>query len=94
MTILTVKALRKKHACPDQVNLFKIYFGDKVNITTKLCEKHKKYFDWYWAVTTLLIGAAYSVYYDYRYKGNSMHIAFAKAYNSPKNKDYRKELNS
>ena len=46
---ITVKMLKAKHACSDQVELFQSLFPKGVEPTKALCRKHAEKFNWDWA---------------------------------------------
>jgi len=60
--ILTFKTLKGLGACKDQLLRFKQLFGDKVNVTAELCNKHCDEFDWNWAAENLLPATAWAEY--------------------------------
>lgn len=62
MTI-SAKLLKDKHACPEQVRLFRKFFGDRsVTVSEALCLKHAKDFYWDWAAKNLLPAPAWEAY--------------------------------
>jgi len=61
--ILTFKTLKGLGACKDQLLRFKQLFGDKVNVTAELCNKHCNEFDWNWAAESLLHAPALTEYH-------------------------------
>ena len=64
--ILTLKTLKSKNACREQVVLFRQLFGDSVVVTPELCVKHKNDFDFAWAAKNLLSKTAHDKYYAER----------------------------
>jgi len=61
MTI-TLKDLRLKGACKDQVELFKKTFGKEVLLTKKLVLKHGSQFDLYWVAQNYFSDAHMATY--------------------------------
>jgi hypothetical protein len=57
--VLTLQQLVDLDACVDQVDLFRRTFGDSVDVTPDLCERHAAEFDWEWAAQKLLTASAY-----------------------------------
>ncbi len=62
MTILSLRTLKSKGACADQVALFKSTFGAQVDVTEALCEAHFDKFNWGWASRYLLTPDARAEY--------------------------------
>jgi hypothetical protein len=65
MTI-TLKMLRLKGACKDQVKLFKDTFGESVFVTRELCEKFASLFDFKWTALSFLSASAWVEYEEAR----------------------------
>jgi hypothetical protein len=62
MSKLHIKQLTDQHACADQVDLFRVLFGDSVGITEELCVSVADKFDFGWAAVHLLTKAARADY--------------------------------
>ena len=56
MTYLKLETLARLDACRDYRSKFEQLFGEGVEVTVELCEKHAGDFDWEWAVGKLLTG--------------------------------------
>ena len=63
MTI-TLKQLRLKDACSEQVELFKATFGEKVEVTMDNAVQYADKFDWQWAAEHLLPAPAEKAYWE------------------------------
>jgi hypothetical protein len=59
--IITLQQL--ENACIEQRNLFRILFGESVEVTEELSIYHADEFDWNWAADNLLSPKAQSKYY-------------------------------
>jgi hypothetical protein len=62
MTLITVKLLKSKGACAEQVNKFAALFPDGVEPTEALCFAHAQTFSWHWAAKKLLRAPARKAY--------------------------------
>ena len=63
MTI-TLKQLRLKGACSEQVELFKATFGESSEVTMDNAVKYADKFDWTWAAEHLLPAPAWKAYQE------------------------------
>ena len=63
MTI-TLKQLRLKDACSEQVELFKATFGEAVEVTMDNAVKYADKFNWTWAAEHLLPATAGKAYWE------------------------------
>ena len=59
---ITVKLLKSKGACAEQVDKFAALFPDGVEPTKALCFAHAQTFDWRWAAENLLPAPAREAY--------------------------------
>jgi hypothetical protein len=62
ITILTLQTLIEKGACANQVDLFRLKFGESVEVTEELCVSVAHDFDFGWAGRQLLSPAARRAY--------------------------------
>jgi hypothetical protein len=61
---VSVRLLRCKRACTEQVEKFKELFGAQtIDVTVELCVKHAQDFDWDWAADNLLPETLRAEYY-------------------------------
>ena len=60
--ILTLKTLKRKGACIDQLELFEATFGKSAEVTVELAVKHASQFNFGWAACNLLTAAALAEY--------------------------------
>ena len=59
---ITVKLLKAKGACAEQVAIFKTLFPNGVEPTEELCLAHAQTFGWDWAAANLLPALASKAY--------------------------------
>ena len=71
---ITVKLLKAKGACAEQVAIFKTLFPNGVEPTEALCLAHAQTFGWHWAAANLLPAPARKAY-------NEAFATAEKAYN-------------
>ncbi len=64
--IITLKQLKRLHACEGEVARFEKLFGKSVRITKKLCLEHAQDVDWGWTAGNLLKQEAWNVYHAAR----------------------------
>ena len=63
---ITAALLQEKDACEIQVRRFEDLFPNGAEITSELCVKHARDFDWSWAAKNLLSPDKYADYKDKR----------------------------
>jgi hypothetical protein len=62
MAVITIKQLKAKGACRNQVALFRKHFGAEANVTVAAARKVATLFDWDWAAGALLTPKGYYKY--------------------------------
>ena len=100
MAILSVEMLEKAGACRSEIKRFRNLFGNKVNITQKLCLQYVNEFSWIWAIYKLTnyekeYVSDHNDYHKLRTKYNIYQIwaiLFARLYNLKENAARRKQL--
>ena len=62
MNTITLKQLKERGACLEQMFLFKQLFGNEVEVTVKRCVKYYNKFDWVWVAACLLSNELWEEY--------------------------------
>lgn len=52
--VITTAMLNAKGACVSQIARFRMYFGDKVEVTIERAVEHADHFEWEWAIANFL----------------------------------------